>query len=258
MEPDNKPSAEKKYWVPALERADSILRLIRAEPSALKLMDLSKRLDINKSSMFSLLHTLEALQWVTRLPGDTYAIGPGIGQFGSAYLQQFDLSRAFQQEAAASRTRIGETVQLACLDGRDILYLAKMEAPSPVRLASDPGMRLPAYATAMGKALLAELEDAEVLRLYPESGLAQLTPRTVPDAAALLAELARIRKEGLAYDDQEAVIGFCCVGAAVYDASGRAAAAVSFSMPAHQWAVKQEQATEELRGLARRLSPGSS
>lgn len=65
---------EKKYWVPALDKATRILELIAENPHQLKLIDLSRRLDINKSSMFSLLHTMEELRWISKDKGDTYAL----------------------------------------------------------------------------------------------------------------------------------------------------------------------------------------
>lgn len=155
----------RKYWVPALGKAHQILAEICRQPSSLKLIDLSRKLDIHKSSMFSLLQTMEELQWVRKENDDTYAPGPVLGMWGSAYFQHFDLTAGFRREALLSRDRVGETVQMARREGSDCVYLAKVEAPSPVRLHSEPGMRLPCHATALGKMLLSALNEEELMGL---------------------------------------------------------------------------------------------
>jgi DNA-binding IclR family transcriptional regulator len=246
---------ERKYWVPALERADAVLQAIADEPSRLRLIELSKKLNINKSTMFSLLHTLETLHWVVRDKADTYSLGPVFARFGSSYFQQYSLVEHFQKEAAHSMREIGETIQMGRLDGRDVFYLAKLDAPSPVRIASDPGMRFPAHATGLGKALLACLSNAELDALYGgDEPFRQITPFSLPDYPSLLTELDEVRRSGYAYDLQESVIGFCCVAAPILDSDGKAKAAVSFSMPQHLWEFKKDAARTEICALAAKLS----
>lgn len=244
---------EKKYWVPALEKADGILRLLADEPDTLRLIDISERLGIHKSSMFSLLQTMEALGWVSRDKANTYALGPAFARLGGSYYRDNDLISAFRREAQQSKLAIGETIQLARLEGSDVLYLAKVEAPTPVRLASEPGMKFPAHATALGKAMLATLTDTELQTLYPVSSLPSLTPFTLTARESLFSQLAEIRRLGCAYDEQEAVVGFCCVAAPIRS-SQSTSVAVSCSMPLHLWETKRELAQTELFRLAARLS----
>ena len=104
---------EKKYWVPSLDKAHQILEMIAAEPYQFRLIDISKRLGIHKSSIFSLLRTMEELHWVVRDKGDTYGLGSFLGPLGSAYFRQFDLVSQFHQEASILKERLGETLQLA-------------------------------------------------------------------------------------------------------------------------------------------------
>jgi DNA-binding IclR family transcriptional regulator len=240
--------------VPALEKADGILSVLSLEPGKYKLIDLSKRLDINKSSMFSLLHTLEALHWVEKNADDTYSLGPAIAVLGSSFVRRFDLHDSFQTEAAVVRDRLQETIQLAKRIDDHILYLGKVEALTPVRLQSEPGMRLPAHATALGKVMLAQLPDSSLKQLYPERNLAKLTPHTIADRDKLFEQLEQIREQGFALDDQEAVMGFQCVAAPVFNRAGEAIAGVSCSMPLHQWEHKADATRREIIGLAHRLS----
>lgn len=248
-------SEERKYWVPALEKADKVLTVLAQEPAKHKLIDLSKKLEINKSSMFSLLSTMETLGWVKRAAGDTYTLGHTFAEFGSSYLKQYDLHPFFMDEAVAVRDRLQETIQLAKRIDDQVLYMGKVEANSPVRLQSEPGMRLPAHATALGKAMLSQLSDHERLALYPQVDLPKLTPHTIDNRNELFAQLDVIRKQGYALDDQESVMGFRCVAAPIMAGNNaNQAAAVSCSMLLHQWEVKSNQAIEEMKGLAQRLS----
>jgi len=243
----------KKYWAPAIEKAHYILGLIAREPYELRLMDLSNRLDINKSSMFTLLSTLEELGWISKRDDNTYALGSTIGHLGSAYLGQYDLAARFREEAAKTRDLLNETVQLAKLDGGSVLYIEKVEAPSRVRLVSEPGMRFPAHATALGKALLAWESEAAWKTRLGEDPLEALTPNTITERETLEAQLREVKVQGYSTEEQEAVMGFCCTAAPVLGPDGKAIAAVSASLPLHKWNDGKEKAAVEIKRLALRL-----
>jgi len=245
---------DRKYWVPALERAHRVLEAISRQPARLKLSDLCKQLGISKSTMFSLLGTMEQLGWLRRLPDDTYALGNYCGFLGNAFFRQYDLVAAFSREARPVMERLGESIQLATLDGSEVLYLAKETAPTPVQMVAGPGVRVPAHATGLGKVLLAWLPEEELLRLYPDEVLPKLTPYTISSRGELLKHLETVRKQGYAIDDQECVMGFHCVAAPVRQADGRVMAAVSVSIPAHLWDQKKDLAREATLSLAERLS----
>lgn len=245
---------ERKYWVPALERAHEVIRCIAKQPSELRLIDLCALTSINKSSMFSLLHTMEALEWVAREKGDTYSLGATIAHLGNAYFSNMDIVQQFMQHAAQPVATVGETVQLARLEGEHIIYLAKREAPSPVRLLSEPGRRIPAYSTALGKVLLASKEDAEVCELLQAKPFVRMTSNTVTDLDGLLKQLAVIREQGYAIDAEEVAAGFCCIAASITDCFGRAVAAASFSIPLNEWEAKREAARMEILRFTQQMS----
>ncbi|SFL16996.1 transcriptional regulator, IclR family [Paenibacillus sp. 1_12] len=249
---------DKKYWVPALDKANDILLAISGQPSKLKLIELSKQLGINKSSMFSLLNTMEQLEWVVRDAEGTYSLGSRLGFIGNAFFKQFSLIERFRKEASITKHTIQETIQLARLERHEVLYLAKEEMPSPVRLASEPGMKLPAHVTALGKALLADLEASAIESLFPEEALQPCpTPHTLKNRSDLIIQLEQARDHGVAFDLQEAVMGFCCVAAPVKDTQGQVIAAISCSMFQHEWEQKRELAQREICALAARLSHSS-
>lgn len=245
---------ERKYWVPALERADLVLMAIAEQPGKLKLMDLVKHSGINKSTMFSLLQTMESLDWVIRQADDKYALASKFALWGHAYFSSYPLIESFAATAQSTVESIGETVQMAKLEKHEIVYMAKKEAPSPVRLISEPGTRMPAYATAMGKMLLSALPNQEILALFETTPMKQLTEHTLASPQSLLKQLQQIRRQGVAFDQEEAVVGFCCVAAPVYDRQKKMIAAVSVSMLTQHWKSKKENALAKIKMLAERLS----
>ncbi len=241
--------------MPAVRRANDVLALIAAEPARLRLIDLSRRLDVHKSSMFALLYTLESLRWVEKNKDDTYSLGSAAAVIGSAYSRQFDYIGAFHREARIAASEVGATFQLAKLDGREVVYLAMEEAMTPVRLASSPGARLPAHATALGKALLSSLDEQQLIELYPDASIGpQLTPYTITDREELIRQLKTFKAEGLAEESQEGVVGICCVAAPVRRPDGQVIAAVSCSMSVFEWEGKQEMIRAAVRAAAARIS----
>ncbi|MBP1965082.1 IclR family transcriptional regulator [Paenibacillus aceris] len=245
-----------KYRVPAIERAHLILKEISLQPGQLKLIDLSRSLSINKSSMYSLLLTLENLGWIEKEAGETYRLGRELSRLGHAAIQHRDLNESFHKEASLTKLKLGESLQLARLDGNEVLYLAKEEAPTPVRLASGPGMRLPAHATALGKVMLADLSDEELEVLFGanQEPFSQLTVHSITSLQALKKNLEQIRTQGFALDLEEAVIGFSCAAAPIRNSEGKVIAAVSCSMMLPQWEQKKQICIEEVCKLAHQLS----
>jgi IclR family KDG regulon transcriptional repressor len=245
---------EKKYRVPAIERADKVLDLIAYRPHKYRLIDLSKELDINKSSLFSLLNTLESLGWVKKERDDTYSLGMRFGIFSALYVSQFDLVDTFSIESETMVSSLDETVQLSILDGTDILYVAKKEGSSPIRVATDPGMKFPAHATAMGKVLLSKYKYHELEELFAEKNLEAKTPYTIKTLDELWEQITSLKENRYIKEYQEAVEDFFCIGAPIYNNEGEIIAAISVTMLKVNWERKQKQVEKEIMDLARRIS----
>ncbi|MCM3632674.1 IclR family transcriptional regulator [Paenibacillus camelliae] len=246
---------EQKYNVPAIDRADAVLSLLIDEPYRWKLSDLSKQLNISKSTLYSLLVTMERLKWVNRDRNETYAIGSALGRFGSAFFRQYDLIEEFRRLADPVMRRLQESVQMAVLEGNDVLYLAKVEAATPVQMVSGPGVRFPAHATGLGKALLSDKSEEELRQLFPQESLQKITVHTISSRESLIEEIKQGKQAGYTTDIQEGVMGFCCVAAPISKPNGSIIAAVSCSMPIHKWEGKKEQALQEILELSKLLSP---
>lgn len=213
--------------VKSADRTIDILEaLATAGPSTLS--ELTRLLDIPKSSLHGILRTMAARGWI-EADQTRFRLGLRALQVGAAYLDADDtvgLLAGILDELAG---RFGETTHLGRLDGPDITYVAKRESVHPLRLYSAIGRRLPAHATALGKALLAERSPAEVDALLPDP-LPALTAHTIVDRAALHAELAAIRERGYAVDREENTDGIVCV-ARVVPVRDPAVDAISLSIP---------------------------
>ncbi|SEI55880.1 IclR family transcriptional regulator [Achromobacter sp. NFACC18-2] len=248
------------YDVPAVRRTHDILRVLSSRPTPVKAAELAQACQLPKSTLYLLLDCLEQRRWIERQEGG-YIIGLELMALGSAYLRHDGLQAAFHQAASAFVGRCNEVVQLAALDGFDVVYLAREDARRPVRLVSDLGLRLPAHACALGKALLASLPPEELAARLPQT-LPRVTDRTIADAARLHRELDAVRRQGLAEDQEEVAAGLVCYAAFVGVTPLGKRVAVSTSIPADRLDdAHRRDATEGIRRVARdialRVIPGA-
>lgn len=194
--------------------------------------ELAGDLGLNKSTTHRLLAPLLDAHLVERSARTgRYRLGAGAARVGAAYLERLDVRRAARDHLLALARDTGETVHLVVADLPDVVYVDKVDSPQALRMFSRIGGRAPAYCTAVGKALLAQLGDT-ALRAVTDVGLAPRTENTLVSAAALREDLERVRRRGYAIDDVENEPGVRCVAAAVFDHTGTAAGAISVSGPA--------------------------
>lgn len=178
-------------------------------------LQLSARLRIPKSSLHALLRTMIDRGWLQTDPtGTVYQLGIHSLVVSSAYLDGDPiLARAapvLDEVAAAT----GETVHLGRLDGASVIYTAKRESRHPLRMHSAVGRRLPAYATSLGRSLLAEQPARLRSALVPEV-IAAMTPFTTTDKDAVLAIIETAAQQGYAVESEESCVGVRCFGVAL-------------------------------------------
>jgi IclR family KDG regulon transcriptional repressor len=218
--------------VPALDRGLSILLTLARSNRAMSLAELSSALGVSRSTVYSILATLQDHGFVIKDPQQkSYQLGVATFELGSAYLRRVNLIPAFNECAQRIVAACRETVKLAILDGRDVVYLGKQDGLHSVRLVAQIGSRMPAHATAVGKVLLAQLSNQAVEELYAGYELRALTANTISDLPSLLARLDLVRQQDYDYDYAESSSGIHCVAAPVRDHSGGVVAAVSIGVP---------------------------
>lgn len=201
---------------PAVKSAERALRILEilATDGPVHFTDIRRALEIPKSSLHALLSTMVAIGWLRPAGSGEYTVGFRASAIGISGAGAPDLIALAQQPLRALRDRVGETAHLARLDARDVVYLASEFSDHALNVRFEVGRRVPAYRTALGKAVLAELPDAELADHVP-SVLTPSTPRTVRTRSALRAELRLARENGFAEEDEQNSLGVHCFAVAV-------------------------------------------
>ena len=226
-------TADSPYKVQVLDRALAALGILANSSSDCSLAELCSALGLHKSTVHRIMMVLEQQRIVVK-NADTgrYRLGLRLFELGSRAIDGLDLRGRARPYLNRLQETFGETVFFCILDEGQVFYMEKVESQRSVRTACTVGSRAPAYCTAVGKAMLAELPDAEVSGIVRRWGLKPITANTITSMAALKAELRAVRERGYAIDDEEKEEGLRCVGAAVHAHSGKLVAAMSISGPA--------------------------
>jgi DNA-binding IclR family transcriptional regulator len=221
------------YRVQVLDRALAALEILAGQSRECGLAELCISLKLHKSTVHRLMMVLEQHRLVVKNEGTgRYRLGLKLFELGSKSIDGLDLRGRARPYLNRLQNEFGETVFFCILDEGQVFYVEKVESQRSVRTACTVGSRAPAYCTAVGKAMLAELPDAEVNHIVRRWGLKPVTAKTITTPAALKTELKTVRSRGYAIDDEEKEDGLRCVGAAVRSHSGMPIAAMSISGPA--------------------------
>lgn len=242
-----------EYDVPAIRRTHEILQVLASRRAPVKAAELAQACKLAKSTLYLLLDCLEHRRWIERKDGG-YIIGIELMALGFAYLRHDGLQAAFHEAAGDFVARCNEVVQLAVLDGFDVVYIAREDARRPVRLVSELGMRLPAHACALGKVLLASLDPDALAACIPET-LPRVTERALATPEALHRELAQVRQTGLGQDLEEMATGLVCFAAYVGVTPLGKRVAVSTSIPTDRLDdAHRRDAVESIRKVAQAIA----
>ena len=238
IESDREEDRDQRNGVQVLARAATILRLLAADSSGgLTFSELVARSGLPRTTVHRIRGALEHEDFIaTDAATGRLHLGPGIMRLAMAKRDLPTVVRPYLEQLSRE---LNETVDLGVLDGMHVLFIAQHPAPQrSLMVVSRIGAKFPAYCTANGKALLAQLPVDEVKRRLPKrlETPAKHTPISRRD---LFAELGRVRETGLAYDCEEHRAGICGVGVAVTDIDG-SSASISVPMPAARFHVDPE------------------
>src|SRR4051794_3258667 len=250
QKPESSPAPA--YPIASVDNALRLLVLFRDRPRV-RLSEASEYLGVAHSTAHRLMAMLAFHGFVRQEPDSrAYVAGPVLTEIGLAAVRELDIRLharpALEQLAAA----LGETVHLAVLEGDSVRYLDAVESPRALRVAARTGTTLAANCTASGKALLAELPDAEVAALFPgPAALPRLTERSITSRSALLAELRKVRAAGCAVNAEESEEGVASVAIAVRGRPHLPVAALVVSAPLSRMTeLAAEKIKNELREQA--------
>ncbi len=245
--------ADGKYSIAVLDKAFEILELLQAREEALSLDDIANHTGIARTTAHRLLHNLSGRGYVEKdSERYKYTLGVKLAELGNAVKRRQSLREIALPQLEHLRKKLQDTINLGVLVDGEVSYLEILESPHSFRIAAFPGARDPAHATALGKSILAFLEDGQVRDIVKSHGLKRLTRKTIGDEAALRTELAKVRAFGHAVDEQESMEGGRCVGVPIFGPEGKVIAGLSVSGPCLRITEKR------IPMIARELKKGSA
>lgn len=213
--------------VQSVDRALSVLEAVAAAEGEAALGEIAAELGLAVPTVHRLLKTLAARGYIDQSSSRRYTLGSALIPLGLQATPRLALeARPMLQEL---ELEIGETVNLAVLDGDMIVYVAQVPSRHRMRMFTEVGRHALPHATGVGKAMLATLPDDRVRAIVRRTGMPELTAATLTTEDALLADLRETRRRGFAVDDGEQEVGVRCIAVAV---PGTSPAAVSISGPA--------------------------
>jgi IclR family acetate operon transcriptional repressor len=233
-----------------LERVFALLDCFSAEEPELTLAELASRTALPKATVHRLAKALVEQRLLKRT-NTGFALGIRLFELGELVGDRRhlrDISLPFLEELYEVTH---ETIHLGVLERGEVLYFVKIVGYRAFPLPTRTGGRWPAYASALGKVLLA-FGSADPLASLPASGLKRLTPYTITDTQRMRRELATVRREGIGIENQESVLGNACVAAPIFDSGGYPVASVSVSGPPLR--LRPVQRTPVVRRIAARIT----
>jgi IclR family acetate operon transcriptional repressor len=211
--------------VRSLERAFELLEHLADAGGEMALSELTEVSGLPMPTIYRLMRTLVNRGYVRQEPSKRYALGPRLIRLGDGAGRL--LGTWARPVLAGLVDEVGETANMAVLEGDEVVYVAQVPSKHSMRMFTEVGRRVQPHCTGVGKALLAQLPVETVRSIVARTGMPAHTPRTFTDPDALLAELVKIRDQGYALDDEEQELGVRCVAVPLTGSPTPAALSVS-------------------------------
>ena len=239
------------------ERLLDVLELLARHTRPVPTATIVRECGIPKSSAHHLLNVMRARSFVTYYETErAWGLGVAVFEIGSAYLRSGPLQRMGRHLLVELTMRTGETSHLAMLHGTEVLYIDKEQpAGNITKLVTEVGVRLPAHLTAVGRAILAALPEAQIRALYAHQPLVVRTGQGPTSIDALLRDLDHIRRTGIAVDDELVTPGITCLACPVFSHESVPVAAIGVTyVTAQRQQDDVRLAAELVRDVSARLS----
>jgi DNA-binding IclR family transcriptional regulator len=229
--------------VQVIARAAQILRALSDSSLPMSLADLARKLELPRSTVHRIVMALETEHLVGRATErDGYRLGMGLIPLGQSARNW--IGNDLRPQLQGLSQRLNETVDVAVREGDVLVFVDQFVAQNRLQVVSGVGKSFPLHCTANGKALLANLTDAQIIKLLPEQ-LAAHTPKTITSRSRLLEELNEVRRSRIAYDREEYTTGICAIGT-VIQPTHRGPIAVSVPVPAQRFYGQEKQIAKAL------------
>jgi IclR family transcriptional regulator, pca regulon regulatory protein len=220
-----------RHFVQSLERGLSVIRVLNVPAPGLTLTDVAREADLTRAAARRFLLTLVDLGYV-RCEDRRFSLTPSVLELGYSFLSSLTLPEIAQPHLRDLVQRVHESSSVSVLDGTDVVYVAREPTQRIMTVAIAVGTRFPAFATSMGRVLLAGLDDAELDAFFGRAELTPLTAGTVTSEDALRGVIEAVRDAGWALVDQELEDGLRAVAVPIHNAQSKVAAAINLSTQA--------------------------
>jgi IclR family transcriptional regulator, pca regulon regulatory protein len=228
-------------FVQSLERGLAIIRVFNAEQPSMTVSEIAQQVGLTRAAVRRFLLTLGELGYVCAR-NNRFELTPRVLELGYAYLSALSFPDIALPRLEQLVAETGEASEGSILYGGDVVYVVRVPGPALMTISVNIGARRPAYATAMGRALLANLPSADLDTYLDTYTLIPVLPRTITDVDALRAELNRVREDGYALVNQELEEGLIAIAVPVRDRTGRVRAAINLSTHVGRKSVKEMRA----------------
>ena len=215
--------AHSQTYVKSLERGLAVIRAFDGEHTAMRLTEVAERTGLTRAAARRFLLTLVELGYVHQ-DGDRFSLRPRVLDLGYSYLAGLSFQEIAQPHMESLVREVNESSSISVLDDTEVVYVIRVPTRRIMTITLAVGTRLPAYATSMGRVLLAALPDDELDARLRKITLRKLTPHTIASKKELRAEIERVREQGFAMVDQELEEGLRSAAVPIVDADGTTAA----------------------------------
>lgn len=218
--------------IQSVDRALKILDLFDEYNTELKITEISEKMMLHKSTVHSLLKTLQSHQYIEQdMETGKYKLGMKLFERGNFVIQSIDIRALAKEFLYSLSQKTGLTVHLVILDGKEGVYIDKVESINATILYSRIGRRIPIHCSAVGKALVANKTQAELENILDNYQFIKRTENTITNKEDFFHELKAVKERGYAIDNQENEPGVYCIALPVKNYTGDVVAAISISTP---------------------------
>jgi DNA-binding IclR family transcriptional regulator len=257
--PGDASPARSSLFVGSIEKTFQVLHAFDGPNRHMTLADIARAADLDRSAAQRIVHTLEMLGYLHRVPESrNYGLTTKVLQFSYNYVRANELIDKASPYLLEISRQLGETTNLQELDGHEIVFVARFPGRHLVNIDIVVGARLPAMFTASGIAMLSRLPEPRVLEILSQTRLEPMTPYTETNPDKLLKRIRNVARRGYAIIENETVLGDISVAAPITNHEGTAVAAINISVPTTRWSVERVEAelTKHVQVAATSISKG--
>ena len=222
--------SQSNYTIESLQRGLQVLALFNREQPTLTLTEIIQKTNLNKTTAFRIVSTLETTGYLNRDPKTKqYRPALKVLQLGFTAISSLEFRQVARPYLRQLSQEVGETVSLSVLDGMDVVYVDRVRNHQIVGVILGIGSRIPAHCASMGKVILANLAEDELNGRLQEITLDPCTPQSITTLADFMADIIQVRQQGYALNDEELELGLRAVAAPIWDDHHQVVAAINIT-----------------------------